>query len=50
MLPETRHEGVAGKVADVLLTVQGERSGDVEIDHSELAERTIFAIRGFGEF
>ena len=38
------------KAADVLLTLQGRRSGDVEIDHSELAGWEIFARRGFGAF
>ena len=49
MLPGTKHEDDMDKVDDVLLTLHG-KSGNVEIDPSELVERTIFAIRGFGGF
>lgn len=37
-----------GKVADVLLTLQCEASGNFEINHSMLVGRTISTLRGFG--
>ena len=39
-----------GKVADVILTLQGEKAGNVEVEHSKIAEMAVFALRGFGEF
>ena len=38
------------KAADVSLTLQGEKSGNVEMCHSNVVARTIYALRGFGEF
>ena len=38
------------KVAVAILNLQGEKTGNVEVDHSKVVEKTIFALRGFGEF
>ena len=46
----SKHKDDMDKVGDVLLTLQGEKSGNAEIDHSELADRTVFALRGFWGF
>ena len=46
----TKQRDDMDKVADVLLTLQGGNTGNVEVDHSNLVERTIFALRGFGGF
>ena len=48
MLPESKHKADMGKVEDVLLTLQGENGGGVEIDHPELVGRTISALRFYG--
>ena len=37
-------------VADVILSLQGEKVENVEVDHSKVVGKTIFALRGFGEF
>lgn len=50
LMPETKQRGDMDKVPDVLLALQGEQSGDVEIDHSKLAGTTVFALRCFGAF
>ena len=46
----TKQRDDVDKVAAVLPTLHGGGSGNVETDHSKLVERTIFALRGFGEF
>ena len=38
------------KVADALLTLQGEKGGNAEIDRPKLFGLAVLAIRGFGEF
>ena len=39
-----------GKVSDFLLTLNGEKTGLGELDRAKSAVRTVFALRGFGEF
>ena len=51
MAPDaTKQRDDMDKVADVMLSLKWERSGNIEADHSKLVEKTIFALRGFGEF
>ena len=51
MLPDaTKQRDDMDKVADVIMSLQGEKSGNVELAHSELVGETIFALRGSGEF
>ena len=37
-------------VAVAILNLQGDKEGSVEVDHSKVVEKTIFELRGFGEF
>ena len=48
-MPKTTEKDDMDREADVLLTMQGEEMGNVEIGHRKLVERTVFALRGFGE-
>ena len=51
LLPEsTKDKGDMGKVEDAILNLQGGKAGNVEVDHSKVVGKTIFALRGFGEF
>lgn len=51
LLPEgTKQRGEIDKAADFILSLQGEKAGHVEADHSKVVEWAVFALRGFGEF
>ena len=51
LLPEaTNNRCDMDKVADAILTMQVEKVGNVEADHSKLVEKAIAPLRGFGEF
>ena len=49
-IPKTKQKDDMDRVADVLLTIHGEKLGNVKIDHCKLVGRAVFALRGFGEF
>ena len=38
------------KVAVAILNLQGGKAGSVEVDRSKVVGKTIFTLRGFGEF
>ena len=48
--PKTKAKEDMDRAPSVLLTKQGGKMGNVEIGHVKLVDRTIFALRGFGEF
>ena len=51
ILPDaTKQRNDMDKVTDVILSLQGQKSGNIEADHSKLAGKTISALRGFGGF
>ena len=49
-IPKPKQKDDTGRVADVLLAMKGGKLGNVEIGHSKMAGRAVFAILGFGEF
>ena len=50
MMPDAKQRDDMDRSDAALLTMQGEKMGNVDIDRSKLVDRAVFAMRGFGEF